>query len=206
MAVDFSAMSSVVRSVNGYPIPVKVKALELETGCYRAIPDQDATVLYWKTFFEASEDERAHLSAMTRRAYETNYSWDKVIDLWMKSIDACPKANWDKPMRQINIPTETPKFKNNKEFVDWALRSYMPYSNMVNSYEANCLLRDMNFQCHKPNPCGYFYAENSYFDRVHYQGFGQETLINAVKGKAEIFNFWEKARTGGIQFNKENWL
>ena len=206
MAVDFSAMSSVVRSVNGYPIPVKVKALELETGCYRAIPDQDATVLYWKTFFEASEDERASLSAMTRRAYETNYSWDKVIDLWMKSIDACPKANWSKPMRQINIPTQTPKFNNNKEFVDWALRSYMPYSNIVNSYEANCLLRDMNFQCYKPNPCGYFYAENSYSDRVHYQGFGQETLINAVKSKAEIFNFWEKARTGEVQFNKENWL
>ena len=78
--------------------------------------------------------------------------------------------------------------------------SYLP------SYEANCILRDLNFQTCKPNPCGFFFSENSYFDRVNHQPFGKEHVLKIFRGKAEIFNFWEKARVGINKLQNEDWL
>ena len=208
MSVDYSAMGDIVRKVSGYPVPVKALPMELETGCLRAIPDQDAVIRYWNDFFSASESIRQNISKRTVQSYHQNYSWNRVIDSWMKSIDHCPFANWDAPIRQINIPSEDkiPNFPNNKQLVDWAISTYLPYSDMFNSFEANCLLRDLNFQSYRPNPCGYFYSESSYFDRVNYVPFTKVDLINMVKGKADIFNFWEKARVGQITFQQENWI
>ena len=208
MSTDYSAMESIVRKVAGFPIPVKVKALELETGCYRAIPDIDEVVDYWKMFFSLPESERSKLSEATLSAYRNNFNWDDVVAKWMISLDDAPKANWDKPFRQIKIPDETtiPTFNDNKAFLDWAISSYLPHSDMMNSYEANCLLRDLNFQSYKPNPCGFFYSENSYFNRVNFMEFNRNHVIKMLKTKAEIFNFWESVRCGKRQLQREDWL
>lgn len=208
MSVDFSAMSSIVRKLNGFPIPVKHLNLELETGCYRAIPCIDSTVRYWKGFFSLSEEERESLSKSTLEAYRASYDWDSVVASWMRSIDDCPVADWSKPIRQIKLPKEDtiPNFTNNKDLLDWGIRTYLPYSDLLNSYEANCLLRDLNFKTHKDNPCGFFYSENSYFDRTERKSFSKEDLIRMFRNKAEIFNFWEKARHGYVEFKQESWL
>jgi hypothetical protein len=208
MSTDYSAMESIVRKLNGYPIPVKTKVLELETGCYRAIPDIDEIVSYWKMFFGLSGEDRLEAGRKARSAYEANFNWDEVVKKWMISLDQSPKATWDKPLRQINLPQDDaiPKFSNNKAFLDWAIKTYVPYAGLLNSYEANCILRDLNFQTCKPNPCGFFFSENSYFDRVNHQPFGKEHVLKIFRGKAEIFNFWEKARVGINKLQNEDWL
>lgn len=208
MSTDYSAMESIVRKLDGYPIPVKTKVLELETGCYRAIPDIDEIVSYWKMFFGLSSEDRLEAGRKARSAYEANFNWDEVVKKWMISLDQSPKATWDKPLRQINLPQDDtiPKFSNNKAFLDWAIKTYVPYAGLLNSYEANCILRDLNFQTCKPNPCGFFFSENSYFDRVNHQPFGKEHVLKIFRGKAEIFNFWEKARVGINKLQNEDWL
>lgn len=208
MSTDYSAMESIVRKVGGFPISLKAKILELETGCYRAIPDIDEIVDYWRKFFSMSEEDRNKLSRETESEYRRNFNWDEVVKKWMVSIDAAPIAKWDKPIRQIRIPNnpEIPKFNNNKELLDWAISTYLPYSGMINSYEANCLLRDLNFRSYRPNPCGYFYAESSYFNRVPIVEFGINNVINMLKARAESFNFWESARCGKRQLKNEDWL
>lgn len=208
MSTDYSAMESIVRKLNGYPIPLKAKVLELETGCYRAIPDIDEIVSYWKMFFGLSNEHRLEAGRKARSAYEANFNWDEVVKKWMISLDQSPKATWDKPLRQINLPQDDtiPKFSNNKAFLDWAIKTYVPYAGLLNSYEANCILRDLNFQTCKPNPCGFFFSENSYFDRVNHQPFGKEHVLKIFRGKAEIFNFWEKARVGINKLQNEDWL
>jgi glycosyltransferase involved in cell wall biosynthesis len=208
MSTDYSAMESIVRKVDGYPIPVRAKTLELETGCYRAIPDIDAVAKYWQEFLSLPEEKRDELGKRAREAYVANFQWDKVVDKWMQSIDACPKGQWDLPLRQINLPAEDkmPKVRNNYEFLEWALKTYIPYSRLEGSFELNCILRDMNFQSHRPNPCGYFYSENSYFDRVNFVPFSAQNVIELFRGKAEVFNFWENARVGNVKLHNEDWL
>ena len=208
MSTDYSAMESIVRKLNGYPMPIKAMALELETGCYRAIPDVDEIVSYWKMFFGLSSEDRIKAGQAARSAYEANFNWDEVLRKWMISLDDAPKANWNAPFRQIRIPQveEIPKFNNNKEFLDWAVSAYLPYSGLQNSYEILCLLRDLNFQSFKPNPCGYFYSESSYFNRVGFMDFTRDHVLNMFKSKAETFNFWESVRCDKRKLQQEDWL
>jgi glycosyltransferase involved in cell wall biosynthesis len=206
MATDYSAMEDICRKVDGYPIPLLTKHLELETGCYRAIPDNRATAAYFREFFELSPDQRSELGQKAREAYLRAYSWDRIIKKWLVSIEACPKANWGRPIRQVRIPETTPEFRTNKEFLDWAANTYLPHFNLINSYELSCMLRDLNFGQYKPNPCGYFYSENSYFDRGASRPFTRDDVTKLFKHKAEMFNFWERARVGQITFPQENWL
>jgi glycosyltransferase involved in cell wall biosynthesis len=206
MAVDYSAMSETSRKCGGFPIPVQSYNLELETGCYRAKPDVKAIVDYWKHFFRLSEPEREELSSHTFASYKANYNWDRVVKVWEDAIDATEPKNWNIPPRLIQPPPEVPKGLTNKQFIDWAVQAYLPYSGLKDSFEIMCILRDLNFGAFKNNPCGYFYSENSYFDRVNFSAFGRDHILNLFKQKAEAFNFWEKARVGQIQFKKESWL
>jgi glycosyltransferase involved in cell wall biosynthesis len=207
MSTDYSAMESIVRKIGGFPIPLRAKVLELETGCYRAIPEIDEVVSYWKMFFSLPESDRAAISEKTLSEYSRNFNWDEVVGKWMVSLDQSPKGAWDKPFRQIKIPDDKiPNFTNNKDFLDWAISSYLPHSNLINSYEANCLLRDLNFKSYKPNPCGFFYSENSYFNRVPFVDFSRDHVIKMFKGKAETFNFWESVRCGKRKLQSEDWL
>lgn len=207
MSTDYSAMESIIRKVDGFPIPLVCKSLELETGCYRAIPDINEVVDYWRMFFSLPESGRSKLSESTLAAYKKNFNWDNVLSKWMLSLDDAPVSVWNKPFRQIKIPDQAvPTFNNNKAFLDWAINTYLPHSGMINSYEANCLLRDLNFQSYRPNPCGYFYSESSYFNRVPYVDFTRDHVIKMLKAKAEIFNFWESVRCGKRHLQNEDWL
>lgn len=52
MSVDYSAMESVVRKLGGTPLPVKTLYKELETGCMRAVPDNDIAAKKLEEFFQ----------------------------------------------------------------------------------------------------------------------------------------------------------
>ena len=58
MAVDYSAMTDAVRKLKGQPLPLLGMAVELETGCFRAIPDNESFIQHMKNFFELSPEEQ----------------------------------------------------------------------------------------------------------------------------------------------------
>lgn len=205
-SINFSAMEDIIQKIGGYPILVKHLNLELETGCYRAIPDNADMAKYLKNFFNLSEPQRRKLGEVQRKNYLSHYNWESVVDKWCISINSCPKAVWNSAHRHIHLPEGIPKVGSNSDFVNWALHSFLPYSDLVGSYEASCLIRDLNFGKYKPNPCGYFYSENSYFDRIPERPFSRENLIEMLSKRSEIFSFWENVRVGNINLPQENWL
>ncbi len=205
IAVDYSAMSDIIRKIRGTPIPC-TKVLEMETGCYRAIPDHDAMVAEFNRLFNMSEQARIAEGLSTRESYLRNYNWDVTTGRWMRSIDDCPYQEWDAPYSQITIPEMYPQGLSNKDFMDWCSDNIMPYENFKNTFDYACMLRDLNFRSCKPHPGGFFYSENSMDTRVDLQHFGHQNVIQLFKMKAEIFNFWENVRCGKIQLERENWL
>jgi glycosyltransferase involved in cell wall biosynthesis len=205
MGTDYSAMSETVRMLSGFPIDVKSSILELETGCYRAKPDVLHMVDIWKSFFSLTEDQIQELSNKTRELTLEHYNWENVLDVWSASIDKS-EGCWDIPLRQVNPAENPPDGLNNKQFLDWCVDNFLPYSDLKDSYDLMCLLRDLNFGSCRKGPCGYFYSENSYFDRVNYTEFSRKDVINMFKSKCDVFNFWEKVRCGVIKLQEENWL
>lgn len=206
MVTNYSATEDFVDKLNAIPIEPQALYNELETGCYRAVPNiQDMADKLDNFFSIISEEERLGKGVETRELYEKHYSWDKAAEAWSKTIDNCPQSNWSIPPNLSNIPQQVPHFNNNKEFLDWAL-SFINDPNLIGSYKHLSLLRDLNFSMFRNGAGGYFYSDNSAFGRENYRPLSPEMVVNIVKSRVEKDNFWEKARAGMVQLPKEKWL
>lgn len=86
-ATDYSAMSDVVRKVNGYPIKVDHYRLDSSFGCYRAAPSNQDIVDKWIKFFSLSESERKRKSQQARQGVEKHYTWEQTTNKWMTVFD-----------------------------------------------------------------------------------------------------------------------
>lgn len=207
MATDYSAMSETVRKCGGWPVKVKTKTLELETGCYRAQPDTDHAAEIMHSFFSLSQKEQESIGRKTRLLYEDHYTWSKMINNLIVEIDKVPYGKWNIPIRQINIPEQIPKFNNNKSFLDYLIDTFVPFSKMKNSYEHISLLRDLNFGFARPMMGSYFFSDQSYSDGLSKtMPFSHEDIIKIFKEKAEAFNAYEIARANYTNEHKESWF
>ena len=206
LATDYSAMESEVRKLKGNPIKLESKHLEMETGCYRAIPDQDHIVELLEQMLHKPEAMRAIDGQKIRQAFEDNYGWDKTAKVWEECIDELDYGTWDAPFNPSNPDLEIPKFNNNKELIDFMVLRVLNEPRLLNTYSMNKILRDLNFASFKKNPGGFFYGELSLFNRENYRPFTSEMLVNSFKDRAKTKNFWENARFGNVQFPQENWL
>ena len=70
MSIDYSAMSSVIRKLKGEPLKIIGVYPELETGCNRAVPDNDYAAQKIEEFFNLSESERAKKGRICREMFE----------------------------------------------------------------------------------------------------------------------------------------
>jgi glycosyltransferase involved in cell wall biosynthesis len=88
MSTDYSAMESVIRKLGGTPLPPKALYKELETGCLRAVPDNQNTAKEFAKFFSQSDKEIEKIGTDTRAAFEEHYQWDKSGKVWESYFDS----------------------------------------------------------------------------------------------------------------------
>jgi glycosyltransferase involved in cell wall biosynthesis len=211
MATDYSAMADVVRNVNGYPIKVKTTYREMETGCYRAVPDHDSAVAIIKRLLDRDHDPSINKKLATEGANK-NYSWDTTAKVWEDCIDSLPMLSndkgWDAPPILANpIPFEKlPEFNNNKLFIDFMSTEFLKQKRHLGSYSNLALLRDFNYGFFKPQPGGFFYSDSSVFGRNLAEGLSKETIHKMFSAKLEQNNFWEKIRAGMVSLAREEWM
>lgn len=206
LATDYSAMESEVRKLSGYPIRLRTKHVEMETGCDRALPDTDHIVELFEKLLDKPEPLRLAEGKRARDAFEKNYGWDKTAKIWAECIDELDYGTWNLPVDPANPKADIPKIQNNKELLDFLILTVVNEPKLLNTYSMNKILRDFNFGAVKNNPGGFFYGELSLFNRENYRPFTRDQLINAFRQKAEQKNFWENARLGNVKFPQESWL
>jgi len=206
MGTDYSAMETEIRKLNGYPIKVRSKHLEMETGCDRALLDLDHTVEIWKELLNKPQSLRIQDSLKTRESFEKHYGWDKTAKVWEEEIDLLDFSDWTVEPMMAN-PTALPnKEMNNKDFLDFLINVTLNEPSLVNTYPFNKLLRDLNFGMFRNNPGGFFYGELSIFNREEYRPLSRDQIVAMFTEKAKNKNFWEQARLGLINFKTESWL
>jgi glycosyltransferase involved in cell wall biosynthesis len=206
LATDYSAMESEVRKLSGYPIRLRTKHVEMETGCDRALPDTDHIVELFEKLLDKPEPLRLTEGKRARDAFEKNYGWDKTAKIWAECIDELDYGTWNLPVDPANPKADIPEIQNNKELLDFLILAVVNEPKLLNTYSMNKILRDFNFGAVKNNPGGFFYGELSLFNRENYRPFTRDQLINAFRQKAEQKNFWENARLGNVKFPQESWL
>jgi glycosyltransferase involved in cell wall biosynthesis len=201
MAVDYSAMSDVVRKVNGYPIKVLTYKMDFDLGCKRAIPDNADLVAKLLKFFSLSEGQRKEKSHKARQGVLKHYTWDKTTKVWEDVFDSMPlrdlSETWESPPRLHTPAPNVPAFNTSEEFVRWTILNILGRPEMLNSYMAIRLIRDLNWGAAVSTVAGNYFNEASHLGQsAAPQEFTPENAVNLLTKMCLDNNRWERLRCG----------
>tara|TARA_R100000152_G_C6781691_1_gene216842 strand:- start:5296 stop:6930 length:1635 start_codon:yes stop_codon:yes gene_type:complete len=199
MSTDYSAMSSVVRKLDGVPLKLKTTYNELETGCDRAVPDNEYTAMQIKKFFDYPEKERIRLGKNTRLNFEKYYQWDKSAEKWEEYFDSVEikpqNLGWLSPPR-IHKPAALIKENlSPSEYAHWLITEVLGEPEKLNTYFEARLIRDLNYGMYVNGSGEMYINEDSYkFVRPEYERFGKEEAYQMMLSLCNRRNQWEAKR------------
>lgn len=200
MSVDYSAMSSVVRNLGGTPLKVARLNKELETGCNRAVPDNDFLAMELEKFFRLPRSMRATLGFKARKLFEEKYQWDQAAKQWENYFDSVPIKNieetWKSPLSMFDPTMSIPQSQGSyKELVQWMLVNVLGENHRLNSYMESRMIRDLNYQTTTGGTGGMYFNESSHvFQKPALQQFDIKQCHEHLVKLCHRRNFWEEKR------------
>lgn len=187
-AVDYSAMSDVVRKLKGFPIPVERFMREMETHRRLALPDNAAFAKLLQTFLLMPEPIRRKHGWDARRAVEQHYTWEKTAQKWMDRIDSLDlpehDQTWLSPRKRHEPITQVPQGLSEADFVHWGLIHVANRPDLARSYQALRMARDLQWGCTVEN-----------HGRPTTKPFRREHAMNFFLDLCERRNRWEARRS-----------
>jgi glycosyltransferase involved in cell wall biosynthesis len=203
MAVDYSAMSSVVRNLKGTPIEVERLFRESETHAYRALPSNDDLAHKLGRFLSKPESLRLKAGRDAYLACRKHYDWSRTAKVWEDLVDNMQlrdhSTTWNAPSRAVdpnlNIPNDIPL----EDFVRWGVVNIWGEPTQVDSFVALRMIRDLNYGEAIDGFGGPYYSEDSaIIEKPKFRAFGKPQAINALVDLGSARNYWEQRRTGLI--------
>jgi glycosyltransferase involved in cell wall biosynthesis len=201
MAVDYSAMESVVRNLKGYPIKVDRYFRESETMAFRAYPDNDHLVELLAKFLAMPNEMRMRKGRDAYMQANKLYNWDRTAKIWEKHLDSIEidERSWEKAAH-IHHPTrQVPGGLSTEELIRWGIKNIWGQPDMVDSYVALRMIRDLNYRNSIVGTGGVYFNEASYLShRNQYESFNEQIAMDRLMGLCEKRNYWEQRRAGLI--------
>ena len=204
MSVDYSAMESVVRNLGGIPLKPKALYKELETGCLRAVPDNELTAQKLIEFFNQPISIRRKHGFETRQAFLKYYQWNKSGKVWedyFDSVEILPEElTWKSKPRIIQPqpkPQEIPKGMTHESLARWLITDVLCEPDKVNSFMEARLIRDLMYQTSTATTGGMYFNESAAaFDgKLSRNPFNFDIAYNHMANLCNRRNHWEQIRT-----------
>ena len=213
---DYSAMESVLRKLEGYPIKPKALYKELETGCLRAVPDNDAAAEFFRSFFEDKSDEdREKEGKSTRENFEKYYQWHLSGSQWEKYFDSFEpvpfEQSWGSPPR-IQEPAQKVDISNagaisTVQLARHLISDVLREPERLNTFFEARLVRDLTYRQATSSTGGMYFNESSAaFDGMNRrQPFNYDIAYDQMVGLCNRRNQWEQKRMQAMkQAQSEN--
>jgi glycosyltransferase involved in cell wall biosynthesis len=203
MGTDYSAMESVLRQLGGFPIKPKALYKELETGCLRAVPDNELAATMFHEFFKNSKEKRREIGLNTRNNFEKYFQWNLSGKKWEEYFDSFEKLSieqtWASPPR-IHQPEPKPQqIPPNTPFTDlakWLIVKVLGEPERLNTYFESRLVRDLMYRTTTGVTGGMYFNESSAaFDGANNrQEFNFDIAYDQMRQLCERRNQWEQMR------------
>lgn len=203
MSTDYSAMESVIRKLEG--IPVKPKALykELETGCNRAVPDNDLATKLLLEFFDKPEPMRKQMGFKTRQNFEKHFQWDQSGKVWEDYFDSVEikdeSATWKSPVAfrhpqpkdSIDLSKAPPNILSK-----WLISEVLCDKSKLNTFLEARLTRDLLYQTTTSSTGGMYFNESSaaFEGQNTRKPFSFDQAYAHFAALCQRHNAWEKKR------------
>lgn len=200
MAVDYSAMSDVVRKIRGVPIAVQRMVREPETHCWRALPNNDDFVGKLIDLLSRPEPVRRRMGYEARKGVEEHYTYEKTAKKWEEyfdSIEERPETNtWGSPAQIFRPNTNVPNGLSDDQFVAWGMNHVVGRPDMANGYAALRMVRDLAMGLTSPQAGGLYFNELSTLGLPpRCRTFNRDAAMQEMLKLNDNWNFWETQRT-----------
>lgn len=200
-AVDYSAMADVVRKLNGTPIAVQRLFRDHSTMQKRALPENADLVKKLIEFFQQPYAVRAKLGYEARKGAETHYRWENTCGAWEKYFDSVPirdeTTTWCSPTKVHKIQTNPPDGLTNEGFVNWGLANVAGRPDLINSYLAVKMTRELNWEARISDNHSLYFSDMSEVGTTHkLKPFSRQDCWDVLAAMGEFKNKWERLRVG----------
>lgn len=204
IATNYSAMESVIKNTGAWPIDPLALTLECETGCYRAVPDNDTMVDMLEEIMKkpsALRPKGIKIAEQTRK----HYDWDKTAQVWIDHFKTIPMKDhsetWLSPV-QIKQPATTipDNIVDLKDQVDYYFTSVLHKPEWIGGYFWTKVIKDITFgyRVHNSEE-DYYFHENHTPSPNKYQRFNMEMAVNELLNLRTQWNRWEELRANVIK-------
>lgn len=195
MAADYSGMACVVRKLGGVPLKVAAFYREPELGLDKAIPDEEDFCQKLTDFLRKPEPVRRMLGGRARDAAVRHYDWDALVENWVRAIEGMPPAApYDEPPT-YHMPQPLQEGLSNADFVRQGLTRVAGRPDLVDSWYAQRLLRELNWGATLTGS-PHWLRDDSWMGRhQEVREVNRDVLLQVFRNLNHERNFWEQERT-----------
>jgi len=208
MGTDYSAMESVLRQLEGIPIKPKTLYKELETGCFRAVPDNELAAQKMQEFLNLPQAIRKRHGFRTRELFIEHFQWDKSGKKWedyFDSVQIIPEElTWKSKPRIRNPepkPKKLPENITHQQIAQWLISKVLCEPDKLNTYLESRLIRDLLYQSSTNVTGGMYFNESSAsFDTRNVRNvFNFDIAYDHFVSLCNRRNYWEHKRMESIK-------
>lgn len=198
MTIYYSAMKSVADNIGAIPIYPIEYSMECETGCYRAIPNNQQFVEKLKDVLNT--DFRS-LGLKTAELARNHYSWDKTANAWIEHFRTIPlkdhSETWRSPPKIFEPATTIPsEIIDLKDQINYIFRYVLHKPEWIGGYFWSKVLKDITFGYRVRNSEDDYYFNESHMPAVDkYQKFDFVMAVNELTNLRNQWNQWERLRS-----------
>lgn len=199
----YSAMQSVIDNIKGYGIKPISFYSECETGCDRAVPNNEGFVNLVLEMLKQQKENNNFLKEEGERIRQNainHYTWDKAADAWAKHFHSVELQDLDKTWKStpnIRQPkTEIPQgITNPLDLTDFLFNEVLCMPQWVGNHIWKRMLKDLTFGFKCENM-----SKDFYFNEAHVKSQGSNSPFSPQNALEEMINYrnqinqWEDAR------------
>jgi hypothetical protein len=173
--------------------------MECETGCYRAIPDNEELVRHLRIWTDPINDLKKRGLEMRDRA-RNHYSWDKTAQVWIDHFKTIPlkdhSETWDSPISIKPPATTIPNdIVDLKEQINYIFSNVLHKPEWIGGYFWSKVIKDITFGYRVHNSEDDYYFHESHVPQVDkYQKFNMVMAVQELTNLRNEWNKWEQIR------------
>lgn len=204
----YSAMQSIIDNIDGYGIKPVSYYNECETGCDRAVPDNQAFISLVLEMLESHKknpDFFIEQGERIKNKAANCYTWDKAADVWAKRFHEVElkdiESTWMSPPKIIQPKTELAQGLNSPiEITNFIFEQVLCKPEWIGGHIWKRTLKDLTFGFRCDNVSKDFYFNESHLKSQNSNNpFSPQDAMNEMINFRNQINQWENARHDKIR-------
>ena len=200
ISIYYSAMQSVIDNIGGFRVDPVSYSTEYETGCKRAIPDNDQFVQLLIELTKLPKEKVRLIGDNIMQKARKRYNWDDTTNKWLNMINSHEMADenltWRSPSR-IREPAKyiPSNLKSITDKVNFLFSDVLCKPEWIHSFFWRKVVKDCTYGYRCDNIDSDFYFNESHIQSQNtYKSFSIEEAFKELTHYRMQINKWEQAR------------